>query len=71
MIAFGFGVHLHQPIGNFDSVIESAYQTAYKPFLELIRQFPTIKINYHISGCLLEWLIAKHPEFIESLKELV
>lgn len=71
MINFGFGVHIHQPIGNFDSVIEDAYQKAYKPFLDLAYQFPNIKINYHISGCLLEWVIKHHPEFVDSLKELV
>jgi alpha-amylase len=71
MITFGFGVHLHQPIGNFDSVIEESYQKAYKPFLTLANQFPSIKINFHISGCLLEWLTQKHPEYIDLLKELI
>jgi 4-alpha-glucanotransferase len=71
MINFGFGVHIHQPIGNFDSVIEDIYKKAYKPFLELIKEFPGLKVNYHISGCLLEWTIKNHPEFIELLKELV
>jgi alpha-amylase len=71
MINFGFGVHIHQPIGNFDSVIEEVYQMAYKPFLDLISQFSTLKTNYHISGCLLEWIIKHHPEFVERLKELV
>jgi alpha-amylase len=71
MITFGFGVHIHQPIGNFDSVLEEVYQKAYLPFLKLISRFPNIKVNYHISGCLLEWMVEHHPEFVDGLKELV
>lgn len=71
MITFGFGIHLHQPINNFDSVIEEVYQKAYQPFLALVSQFPQIKINYHISGCLLEWIVKNHPEYTDLMKELI
>ena len=66
-----FGVHNHQPVGNFDGVFEESYEKAYKPFIEIISQFPEIKITYHISGSLLKWLINKKPEFIEKLRNMV
>ena len=34
-LKFIFGVHNHQPVGNFDFVFEEAYQKAYRPFLEM------------------------------------
>jgi len=33
-IALLLGVHAHQPVGNFDAVLEDAHQRSYKPFLE-------------------------------------
>ncbi len=32
-IRFAFGVHVHQPVGNFDHVIEQHVREAYRPFL--------------------------------------
>jgi len=66
-----FAVHNHQPIGNFENVIEGAYQDSYKPFLEILKQHPEIKFTQHWTGTLLEWLHARHPEFIGEMKELV
>lgn len=63
-----FAVHNHQPTGNFDHVFEDVYQKSYKPFLETIEKFPSIKVTQHYTGILLEWLIKHHPEFIEKLK---
>lgn len=66
-----FAVHNHQPIGNFEKVFEEAYRHSYKPFLEVIAQHPDIKITQHWTGTLLEWLVAKHPELIEKMREMV
>ena len=33
-----FGLHAHQPVGNFDYVIEDAYQKSYRPFLEVLHR---------------------------------
>lgn len=66
-----FGVHNHQPVGNFDSVFEESFEKAYKPFIDILSKFPEIKLSYHISGALLKWLIAKKPEFIDRLKNMV
>lgn len=59
--------HNHQPIGNFDGVFEQAYQDAYLPFLDVMRDYPDIPFGIHTSGSLLEWLEPNHPEYIERL----
>ncbi|MCS7211078.1 MAG: DUF1926 domain-containing protein [Chloroherpetonaceae bacterium] len=66
-----FGTHNHQPIGNFDSVFEDAYQRAYKPFLDVFEKFPNLKISKHYTGILFEWLLEKHPDFFDQLRALV
>ncbi|MFN3385047.1 MAG: alpha-amylase/4-alpha-glucanotransferase domain-containing protein [Candidatus Thermochlorobacter sp.] len=66
-----FGTHNHQPIGNFDSIFEDAYQRAYKPFLDVFEKFPNLKISKHYTGILFEWLLAKHPDFFDQLRALV
>ena len=70
-VNFIFGIHNHQPVGNFDRVIEDAYRRSYLPFVEVLEAFPDIHISLHYSGCLLEWLEEKHPEFIERIVSLV
>jgi len=60
-----FCIHNHQPTGNFDSVNEQAYNDAYRPFLDLIREYPDFRFALHTSGCLLEWLEEHHPEYLE------
>src|SRR3569833_3139477 len=63
--------HNHQPIGNFDGVIEQAYQDSYLPFLDVFCDYPTLKMGLHTSGSLMEWLAVKHPEYLDRLGELV
>ncbi len=60
-------LHNHQPVGNFDGVFEDAYQTSYRPFLDVLADYPEIHFCLHTSGPLLEWLVDKHPEFITRL----
>ena len=36
-------LHNHQPVGNFDGVIEAAYQDAYAPILDLLAEYPEVK----------------------------
>lgn len=64
-------IHAHQPVGNFDHVIEDAYRKCYLPFVELLLRHPTVRFGLHYSGCLLEWLEKHHPEFFDLLRELV
>ncbi len=70
-IYFAFGVHNHQPVGNFDFVFEDAYQRAYLPFLNLLEKHPRIRIAQHYSGILLEWIERNHPDFLDRLARLV
>ncbi|MBI4589373.1 MAG: DUF1926 domain-containing protein [Candidatus Rokubacteria bacterium] len=55
-LTFLFGIHNHQPVGNFDQVIADATDRAYHPFLALLEQFPHLPVTVHTSGNLLLWL---------------
>lgn len=63
--------HNHQPVGNFDGVFEQAYQDSYRPFLDVFERYPGLPIALHTSGSLMEWLVARHPEYVERLAALV
>jgi 4-alpha-glucanotransferase len=63
-------IHGHQPVGNFDSVLEKVYQQSYLPFLEHLAKHPTIRMGLHYTGPLLEWFEERHPEFLGKLREL-
>ncbi len=64
-------IHSHQPVGNFDHVLEEAYAKCYWPFLEVLEKHPAIRLGLHYSGCLLEWIEKDHPEFFALLGKLV
>ncbi|RIK82857.1 MAG: alpha-amylase [Planctomycetota bacterium] len=64
-------LHNHQPIGNFDGVFEQAYHDSYLPFLEVFERYEGLKIGLHTSGSLMEWLDARHPEYVDRLGQLV
>lgn len=64
-------IHAHQPVGNFDSVFEEVYQKSYLPFVGQLERHPAVRLGLHYSGCLLEWIEARHPEYIEMLRRLV
>ena len=68
---FIFCIHNHQPVGNFEHVIEESYQNAYLPFLRAIEKHPSIKLSFHITGYLLDWLLEHHKEYIEMLREMI
>jgi len=70
-ITFLFAVHNHQPVGNFDHVMKSAYDRCYKPFLDLLAQHPGIIISIHNSGPLLNWLEDNAVEYLNLLRKLV
>ena len=55
-VRFLFGVHNHQPSGNFESVILDAARHAYQPFLEAVRDAPGVVLTVHCSGGLLAFL---------------
>ena len=70
-VAFLFCVHNHQPVGNFAHVLESAYQKAYRPFIEVLKKYPFLKVSIHYTGILWDFFMDHHPEFLETLRNLV
>lgn len=70
-INFLFAIHCHQPVGNFEGVIEEAFEKSYLPFIETLEKFHSIKMTVHYSGILLSWFSEKHPDFLDRLKKLV
>lgn len=64
-------IHNHQPVGNFDSVLEAAYKNAYLPFIETFSRHSKLKAVLHYSGNLLIWMQEKHPEAFEIIKNLI
>jgi len=65
------GVHAHQPVGNFSSVLEEAHERCYRPFLRTLHRYPQFRFAAHFSGWLLDWLLAQHPQDMALLKEMV
>jgi len=70
-ISFCFGIHNHQPVGNFGWVMEDSANKSYIPFLDVLNKFPSIRIAIHTSGPLLEWIETNMPEYIDKLGRLV
>jgi alpha-amylase len=70
-VRFVFVLHDHQPVGNFDAVIEQAYHDSYLPLLELFERHPGIRLALHTSGPLVEWFDRHHPDYLDRLAHLV
>ena len=64
-------IHAHQPVGNFDDVMERTYERSYLPFVECVARHPRVRLGLHYTGSLLEWLAEKHPEYIQRVGALV
>jgi 4-alpha-glucanotransferase len=70
-IRFVFGVHLHQPVGNFDHVFEQHVRDVYRPLLEHVSARGFLPIVLHLSGSLLEWLETHDTDYLDLLGRLV
>lgn len=70
-VYFLFGLHNHQPVGNDPYIFREAFDLCYRPFLNVLKEFPNIKCNIHISGPLLDWIMENEKEYINTLKDLV
>jgi alpha-amylase len=66
-----FGIHNHQPVGNFEAVFEDAHQKSYLPFLKLVESFPNVRLSLHQSGILWKWQKDHHPDYFELVGRLV
>lgn len=71
MVKFAFYIHNHQPVGNFDEVFQYAYEHSYLPLIKTLLKYPSIKFGIHNSGPLCDWLLKKHPEYFDYIKEAV
>jgi 4-alpha-glucanotransferase len=70
-LRFVFGLHLHQPVGNFDHVFEQHVADVYRPILERLSDRGFLPIVLHLSGPLLEWLEAHNTAYLDFLGRLV
>ena len=64
-------IHAHQPCGNFEHVLEKAYDTSYLPFIEHLEEHPKVHLGLHYSGPLLTWIEKNRPEYFMRLRKLV
>jgi alpha-amylase len=70
-LRFAFGVHLHQPVGNFGYVFEQHVREVYQPFLDRAEAAGFFPLVMHVSGPLLEWLEVHEPGYLDTLGRLV
>lgn len=70
-VALLFGVHAHQPAGNFAEVIDAAHERCYGPFLRVLAEVPRFPFAVHFSGPLLDQLAERYPADIGLLAEMV
>src|SRR2546426_4808687 len=69
-LRFVFGVHFHQPVGNFDHVFEQHVRDVYRPFLERLAEREFLPIAIHMSGPLLEWLEGHESALLDRIARL-
>ena len=66
-----FGVHAHQPVGNFPEVIHDAHERCYGPFIRTLFDYPQFRFAVHFSGWLLDFLFQHHQDDMLMLREMV
>ena len=69
-LGFIFGLHLHQPVGNFDHVFAEHVERVYRPILARIAEREFFPVVLHLSGPLLEWLEAHEPAYVDEIGRL-
>ncbi|MFA5216797.1 alpha-amylase/4-alpha-glucanotransferase domain-containing protein [Sulfuricurvum sp.] len=65
-----FGIHMHQPVDNFDWVIEHAIAVCYKPFFEVMSRYPSFRFSVHCSGWLMEQIELRDPKLYKQIQKL-
>jgi len=63
-----FGIHNHQPIGNFEDVLQRAVETCYLRQLDVFAEHPNLRFSLHTSGPLLEWMERHYPEYDKKVR---
>lgn len=64
------GIHMHQPVDNFEWVIEMGIKTCYEPFFEVMSRYPDFKFSVHCSGWLMERIAQLRPSLYEKILTL-
>ena len=69
-IRFVFGLHLHQPVGNFGYVFEDHVRDVYLPFLTFAKDSSLLPVAIHMSGPLLDWLERHDSRVLDIIGDL-
>ena len=65
-----FGIHMHQPVDNFDETVAKAVKECYEPFFNTVAKTPEFKFSLHCSGWLLEKIRLEYPQLFEKMQYL-
>ena len=63
--------HNHQPVGQFPWAFDEAWRGSYQPFLDVLEEFPEIRVALHYTGPLIEWLARERPATIAQIRRMV
>src|SRR5438876_11368026 len=69
-LRFVFGLHLHQPVGNFDHVMADHVRDVYRPIIERATAAGFFPLTLHVSGPLLEWLEGHNTSWLDMFGQL-
>jgi hypothetical protein len=69
-LRFVFGLHLHQPVGNFDHVFAQHVEDVYRPIIDRLAERDFLPLVLHLSGPLLEWLEQHETGYLDRLGRL-
>jgi alpha-amylase len=69
-LRFILGLHLHQPVGNFDHVFEQHVEDVYRPLLDTLERCELLPAVLHLSGPLLDWLELHEPTYLDRIATL-
>ncbi len=65
-----FGIHMHQPVDNFEWVIKHGVEVCYGPFFEVMSKYPEFRFSVHCSGWLMEQIEEFHPKLYKQIMTL-
>mgnify|MGYP003693547943 CR=1 FL=1 len=69
-LKFVFGLHVHQPVGNFDYVMADHVRDVYRPIIERATAAGFFPLTLHVSGPLLEWLEEHDVAWLDMIGRL-
>src|SRR5436309_15331985 len=69
-LRFVFGLHLHQPVGNFDHVMADHVRDVYRPIIDRATAAGFFPLTLHVSGPLLEWLEDHDTAWLDMIGRL-